>query len=71
MHEEQGGTESAMRLSLHEIRGTVKGQIRWTPRAIEHINRRIKSLALITNIIENTPPPPKYEERKDTLIKIW
>jgi hypothetical protein len=69
--EEQGGIEAAMRLSLHEITGAIHGPTQWTPDAEKHIIQRIKSLALITGIIENTQPPPEFGKHTHKQVKVW
>ena len=47
-----------MHFPSHEIMVKNSGPAQWTPQASSHTNRKIKSLALVTNIIENTPSLP-------------
>ena len=54
--EEHGGIDAAMCFSLYEIMATEVGPEQWTAQAINHVQLRVKSLALIKNIIKNTPP---------------
>ena len=60
-----------MRLSLHEITGAVSGPTQWTRTAAEHIIQRMRSLALIASIVENTQPPPEFGKYTNKQVKVW
>ena len=47
------------------------GQLNGPPNAAKHILQRIKSLALITGIIENTQPPPEFGKHTHKQVKVW